>query len=62
MSLIIKAILKHLGPAWLLKKAYEAVRPYLLKWAQDDNEHDWDDVLVEVMDKIIEAIVGRLEK
>lgn len=54
-------LIKTLGLSWLIKKGYEAIRPELVKWAQSDGEVDWDDALVDVLDKVVEAISGKLE-
>lgn len=55
-------LIKTLGLSWLLKKVYSSVRPELVEWAQADGEVDWDDAVVEILDKMVEAIAGKLEE
>lgn len=58
----MQMLIKVFGLSWLLKKVWSSARPAVVSWAQSDGEVDWDDAAVEIVDKLVEAIAGKLEE
>ena len=57
---MFKFLIKSLGVSTLLHYAWSAAKPELEAWAQSDGEDDWDDKVVEFMDKVVVIIIGKL--
>lgn len=55
-------LLKVFGPAKLIRMGYKVARPYLVRWAESDGEDDWDDALVQILDKVIPAAADKIEQ
>lgn len=61
MGFLLASIVGKMGVGSLFVCAWGYVKPHLEAWAKQDDEYDWDDKAVEILDTMVKGIGSKID-